>query len=232
MPRSPCPRWKESHIPNPEYVQAVALARDLLLAAREVETEVQGVVQLTLDLSMQIFRATTRSEAVPHASRLVVARETLDVVGENLFSLADAADEMSDQPELWLDRSAALAPGADVGLEKTTEEQGALDVILNTVRVITMNAGVRLREISRMGELAATRVLHFAEFDLVKSEANRLLAARAFAELDALAPKIRTLEKELASPRVSEVVDELTFQRLVAQYGQAGGDDTALRPEG
>ncbi|KAA0918771.1 hypothetical protein [Dietzia sp. ANT_WB102] len=182
-------------------------ARSLLEEARAAEDALDSAAAMMFRLGGDVARADTRSRAARSGAHVAAERDLVGGLLDELGSITLAADRLGQEISRATDGAAA---GADRGAAEARAE-------LRSVRRIVQAAGGRARECVWMGELAATRVREFAEFELLYSQASRHLDDDELDAADAALPRLIALDRALLSGEVGAMLDELKFRTMTSR---------------
>ena len=191
---------------DPARTEVFADAHALFAETQEVEGLMQGVARDLAVVARSISVATDRRRAARFAPAVLISRDLLDSLLEDLAEIVSSIDTLRRM----------LGPVVRDEHPRISEARLAL----HRAHGIVQSAGETGREYANIGALATERVSDFAEADMLYEQIRRNLRRRDLAGVDARIARLVELERVLL---VKGVTDRLVDVRRRREELAAGG---------
>lgn len=194
---------------DPAPGEAPTMAHELLDETQGIDELLQDVAQDVTAVARRVSVATDRRRAARFAPAVLLAREVLDSMLQDLAQIDDCIDGLR----------AALGPATEDEHPHITEAR----IALRTARGIVQTSGETGREFARIGALATERVSDFAEAEMLHEQIVRDLRRGDLAAVDALMPRLVEVERVLVARGVTAKLAEVWRRREELAAGGRGG---------
>lgn len=195
---------------DPAPGAAPTMAHELLHETQSIEKLLQDVVQDVNAIAYRILVVTDRRGAARSAPAMLLARDVLDSILEDLAQVSASIDGLHD----------ALGPPQ---VDEHPDLTGARTA-LHSARGIVESSGESGREFVRIGSLATERVSDFAEAEMLHEQILRDLRRGDLEAVDARMPQLVEVERDLMASGVTATLVEVRRRREDLVAGGRGGE--------